>query len=74
VLLKELKHKIKRYGFISTGNFNGINRKKYIQMSLSLQAINKTLKDITKIFFINYGNHRHKHPYHRHTYTQRFYK
>jgi len=55
--------KIKRYGFISTGNFNESTAKVYTDVTL-FTSHNQILKDVTKIFEffdINYRLHRYKH-------------
>jgi polyphosphate kinase len=55
--------KVKRYGFISTGNFNESTAKVYTDVTL-LTSHQQILKDITKIFEffdINYRLHRYKH-------------
>jgi|JFJP01.1.fsa_nt_gi polyphosphate kinase len=55
--------KVKRYGFISTGNFNETTAKFYTDVTL-LTSHNQILKDVTKIFEffdINYRLHRYKH-------------
>ena len=69
--------KLKRYGFISTGNFNESTAKIYTDVTL-LTSHQKILKDVSKIFDffdINYRLHRYKHlivsPHYSRT---RFYK
>lgn len=55
--------KIKRYGFISTGNFNESTAKIYTDVTL-FTSHQQILKDIVKIFDffdINYRVHRYKH-------------
>lgn len=55
--------KIKRYGFISTGNFNEASAKVYTDLTL-FTSHQQILKDVTKIFEffdINYRLHRYKH-------------
>jgi polyphosphate kinase len=55
--------KIKRYGFISTGNFNEVTAKVYTDITL-FTSHQKILKDVTKIFEffnINYRLYRYKH-------------
>ena len=55
--------KIKRYGFISTGNFNESTAKIYTDITL-FTSHQQILKDIVKIFDffdINYRVHRYKH-------------
>ena len=57
------KSKIKRYGFISTGNFNEATAKIYTDVTL-FTCHAQILKDITKIFDffdINYKAQRYKH-------------
>ncbi|WP_281239802.1 polyphosphate kinase 1 [Flavobacterium praedii] len=57
------KNKIKRYGFISTGNFNESTAKIYTDVTL-FTCHSQILKDITKIFEffdINYKAQRYKH-------------
>jgi polyphosphate kinase len=69
--------KIKRYGFISTGNFNESTAKVYTDVTL-FTSHQQILKDITKIFDffdINYRVHRYKHLIVSPHYTRsRFYK
>jgi polyphosphate kinase len=71
------KEKIKRYGFISTGNFNEATAKVYTDVTL-FTSHQQILKDITKIFEffdINYRVHRYKHLIVSPHYTRsRFYK
>ncbi|SHG16776.1 polyphosphate kinase [Flavobacterium micromati] len=55
--------KIKRYGFISTGNFNESTAKIYTDVTL-FTSHQQILKDIVKIFDffnVNYRVHRYKH-------------
>ncbi|AOW10253.1 polyphosphate kinase 1 [Flavobacterium gilvum] len=57
------KNKIKRYGFISTGNFNEATAKIYTDVTL-FTCHPQILKDITKVFEffdINYKVQRYKH-------------
>ena len=57
------ENRIKRYGFISTGNFNESTAKVYTDVTL-LTSHPQILKDVTKIFDffdINYRLHRYKH-------------
>ena len=57
------KNKIKRYGFISTGNFNESTAKIYTDVTL-FTCHSQILKDISKIFEffdINYKVQRYKH-------------
>jgi polyphosphate kinase len=69
--------KTKRYGFISTGNFNEATAKIYTDVTL-FTSHQQILKDITKIFEffnINYRVHRYKHLIVSPHYTRtRFYK
>ncbi|WP_310381825.1 polyphosphate kinase 1 [Flavobacterium sp.] len=69
--------KIKRYGFISTGNFNESTAKVYTDVTL-FTSHQKILKDIVRIFEffdINYRVHRYKHLIVSPHYTRtRFYK
>jgi polyphosphate kinase len=71
------KGKIKRYGFISTGNFNEATAKIYTDVTL-FTSHQQILKDISKIFDffdINYRIHRYKHLIVSPHYTRmRFYK
>jgi polyphosphate kinase len=55
--------KIKRYGFISTGNFNESTAKIYTDVTLftSHQQILKDIMRIFEFFDINYRVHRYKH-------------
>ena len=55
--------KIKRYGFISTGNFNESTAKIYTDITL-FTSHQQILKDVNKIFAffdVNYRLHRYKH-------------
>ncbi|HPW98570.1 MAG TPA: polyphosphate kinase 1 [Flavobacterium sp.] len=57
------KEKIKRYGFISTGNFNESTAKIYTDLTL-FTCHQQILKDVNKIFEffdVNYRIHRYKH-------------
>ncbi|EIA07731.1 polyphosphate kinase 1 [Flavobacterium frigoris] len=69
--------KVKRYGFISTGNFNEATAKIYTDVTL-FTSHQQILKDISKIFDffdINYRIHRYKHLIVSPHYTRmRFYK
>lgn len=71
------KNKIKRYGFISTGNFNEATAKIYTDVTL-FTCHPQILKDISKIFEffdINYKMQRYKHLIVSPQYTrQRFVK
>lgn len=56
-------NKLKRYGFISTGNFNESTAKIYTDVTL-LTSHDAILKDVSKVFEfldINYRVHRYKH-------------
>lgn len=55
--------KVKRYGFISTGNFNESTAKIYTDLTL-FTADSAILKDVSKVFDffqVNYKVHRYKH-------------
>jgi len=69
--------KIKRYGLISTGNFNESTAKVYTDVTL-FTAHQQILKDVSKIFDffdINYRLHRYKHLIVSPHYTRtRFYR
>ncbi len=55
--------KVKRYGFISTGNFNESSAKIYTDVTL-LTSHSKIMKDASKVFEfleVNYRVHRYKH-------------
>lgn len=71
------QHKIKRYGLISTGNFNESTAKIYTDVTL-FTSHQKILKDIDKIFDffeVNFRIHRFKHLIVSPHYTRsRFYK
>lgn len=57
------KKKIRRYGFISTGNFNESTAKIYTDVTL-LTANNSLLKDVSKVFEflqVNYRVNKYKH-------------
>ncbi|WP_426430276.1 polyphosphate kinase 1 [Winogradskyella sp. HB-48] len=63
VIEREEDHKLKRYGFISTGNFNESTAKFYTDFTL-LTSNAKILKDINKMFDfleVNYIVNRYKH-------------
>lgn len=63
VIERQEKDKIKRYGFISTGNFNESTAKVYTDVTL-FTCHQQILKDISKIFDffdVNYRVHRYKH-------------
>ena len=54
---------VKRYGFISTGNFNENSAKIYTDVTL-FTSDNRILKDASKVFEffeVNYRVHRYKH-------------
>jgi polyphosphate kinase len=68
--------KVKRYGFISTGNFNEATAKVYTDVTL-FTSHQQILKDINKIFDffnINYRTYRYKHLIVSHYTRIRFYK
>ncbi|MBC5842821.1 MAG: polyphosphate kinase 1 [Flavobacteriaceae bacterium] len=77
VIERNEEGKTKRYGFISTGNFNEATAKIYTDVTL-FTSHQQILKDITKIFEffnINYRVHRYKHLIVSPHYTRsRFYK
>lgn len=55
--------KIKKYGFVSTGNFNESTSKVYTDVTL-MTSHSKILKDVSKVFDfleVNYRVHRYKH-------------
>jgi len=55
--------KIKRYGFVSTGNFNESSAKIYTDVTL-LTSHNQIMKDVSKVFEflqVNYRVHKYKH-------------
>jgi polyphosphate kinase len=63
IIERNEKEKIKRFGFISTGNFNEVTAKIYTDVTL-FTSHQKILKDISKIFEffdINYRLYRYKH-------------
>ncbi|MFT5848528.1 polyphosphate kinase 1 [Psychroserpens sp.] len=63
VIEREEDHVIKRYGFVSTGNFNESTAKVYTDFTL-FTANQKVLKDINKVFNFfdtNYRIYRYKH-------------
>lgn len=63
IIEREEESKIKRYGFISTGNFNESTAKIYTDYTL-FTANDKILKDINKVFTffqVNYRIYRYKH-------------
>jgi polyphosphate kinase len=69
--------KVKRYGFISTGNFNETTAKIYTDLTL-FTSHQQILKDVAKIFDffdVNYRIHRYKHLIVSPHYTRsKFYK
>jgi len=72
VLEREENNKLKRYGFISTGNFNESTAKIYTDFTL-FTSDQKLLKDINKVFNffqINYKIFRYKHIITSPHYTQ----
>lgn len=69
--------KIRRYGFISTGNFNESTAKVYTDVTLftAHQQILKEVNTIFEFFDINYRVHRYKHLFVSPHYTRsKFYK
>ncbi len=63
VIERSEKEKIKRYGFISTGNFNESTATIYTDLTL-FTCHQQILKDVNKIFEffdVNYRLHRYKH-------------
>lgn len=69
--------RIKRYGFISTGNFNESTAKIYTDVTLftSHQQILKETQRIFEFFEVNYRVHRYKHLFVSPHYTRsKFYK
>lgn len=63
VVERQENDKIKRYGFVSTGNFNESTAKVYTDVTL-FTSHQQILKDINKIFDffdVNYRVHRYKH-------------
>lgn len=63
VVEREESHKIVRYGFVSTGNFNESTARVYTDYTL-FTADQRVLKDINKVFKffeINYKIYRYKH-------------
>jgi len=63
VIERNENSKVKRYGFISTGNFNESTAKVYTDVTLftSHQQILKDIVRIFEFFDINYRVHRYKH-------------
>ncbi|NNC50255.1 MAG: polyphosphate kinase 1, partial [Flaviramulus sp.] len=73
VIEREENKKIKRYGFISTGNFNESTAKIYTDYTL-FTSNQKILKDVNKIFSFfqtNYKIYRYKHLIVSPHYTQK---
>ncbi|SFZ91474.1 polyphosphate kinase [Flaviramulus basaltis] len=73
VIEREEDRKIKRYGFISTGNFNESTAKLYTDYTL-FTSCQKILKDVNKIFSFfetNYKIYRYKHLIVSPHYTQK---
>ena len=73
VIEREESKKIKRYGFISTGNFNESTAKLYTDYTL-FTANQSLLKDINKVFNFfefNYKMYRYKHIITSPHYTQK---
>ncbi|HLV14728.1 MAG TPA: polyphosphate kinase 1 [Xanthomarina sp.] len=73
VIEREEKNKLKRYGFISTGNFNESTAKIYTDFTLftSDQRILKDLNKVFSFFEINYRIYRYKHIITSPHYTQK---
>ena len=72
VVEREEGKKIRRYGFVSTGNFNESTAKVYTDFTL-LTANQKLLKDVNKVFDffeVNYKIYRYKHIITSPHYTQ----
>jgi polyphosphate kinase len=63
VIERNENDKMKRYGFISTGNFNEVTAKVYTDVTLftSHQQILKDVSKIFEFFEINYRLYRYKH-------------
>lgn len=63
VIERAEEKKVKRYGFISTGNFNEATARIYTDVTLftSHQPINKELNKIFGFFEVNYRVNRYKH-------------
>ncbi|MGL2963684.1 polyphosphate kinase 1 [Flavobacterium sp. RSB2_4_14] len=77
-VIDRIEHgKLKRYGFISTGNFNESTAKIYTDLTL-LTCHQQILKDVDKVFDffdVNYRIHRYKHLIVSPHYTRsKFYK
>jgi polyphosphate kinase len=71
------ENKVKRYGFISTGNFNESTAKIYTDVTLFTchQAILKDVSKVFDFFEVNYRVHRYKHLVVSPHYTRnKFYK
>jgi len=72
IIEREEHDKLKRYGFVSTGNFNESTAKIYTDFTL-LTANQRILKDINKVFNffeVNYKINRYKHIITSPHYTQ----
>lgn len=69
--------RVKRYGFISTGNFNEATAKVYTDVTL-FTSHSQIMKDVAKVFDffdVNYRLHRYKHLFVSPHYTRsKFYK
>ncbi|XLS27711.1 polyphosphate kinase 1 [Flavobacteriaceae bacterium M23B6Z8] len=63
IIEREEKERTKRYGFISTGNFNESTARVYTDYTLftSNQDILKEINKVFRFFEINYKVHRYKH-------------
>ena len=73
IIEREENNKLKRYGFISTGNFNESTAKIYTDYTL-FTSDQRILKDINKVFNffeINYRIYRYKHIITSPHYTQK---
>ncbi|GGG49881.1 polyphosphate kinase 1 [Bizionia arctica] len=73
VIEREENHKLKRYGFISTGNFNESTAQIYTDYTLftSNQSILKDINKVFNFFEINYKLYRYKHIITSPHYTQK---
>jgi len=72
VIEREESNKVKRYGFVSTGNFNESTAKIYTDYTL-FTSNQKILKDLNKVFSffeVNYKIYRYKHIITSPHYTQ----
>ena len=72
IIEREENQKIKRYGFVSTGNFNESTARIYTDFTL-FTADQRILKDLNKVFNffeVNYKIYRYKHIFTSPHYTQ----